>query len=544
MTVRNRLLGTLAGIALAAGLGVSADARDLTVALQSMGPAGTLDSMENGGTAGRKFLNAIWEQLIAMDLTDPALPLIPGLATDWSYVEPTVLEFDLREGVVFHNSAVMTADDVVFSFSDERFGLLPEQIAAREAGETTFTRADGTTGIVPPAPVAARRDSALPLLDRVEKVDDMTVRFHLKGTNLATERRLARLNYANITSKKAFYDAESWVDYVKQPVGAGPYKVVSLDEGNEIQLVAHEEYYRGTPPVDNLTFRIVPESASRLNGLLSGEYDIISDMNPDQVPLLEEAEGFRAVGGPVVNVRFIALDHASEGPLQNQKVRQALAYAIDRETIVDVLWSGLTNDVQGLQMPTFGDMFAADFEMPAFDPEKAKALLDEAGYDGKPINFGAHNDYYPNELTVGQFALSRMQEIGLNVNFQIQDSPNRKTPERHMSMLSNTAHFAHPIAIHANTCINGSQNLKTNPDAGRWSNDEYDELCGVLNTSTDQDEIREAAKRMNEIMLIEDPVFLPLHQNAIIFGVRDGIEWQPSAIFAMPFGPGQISFTE
>ena len=319
---------------------------------------------------------------------------------------------------------------------------------------------------------------------------------------------------------------------------------MSLDEGNEIRLEAHAEYYRGTPPVENLTFRIVPESASRLNGLLSGEYDIISDMNPDQVPLLEEAEGFRAVGGPVVNVRFIALDHGSESPLQNQKVRQALAHSIDRDTIVEVLWSGLTNDVKGLQMPTFGGMFADDFEMPQYDPEKAKALLAEAGYNGEPINFGAHNDYYPNELTVAQYVLSTMQDVGFNINFQIQDSPNRKTPERNMAMLSNTAHFAHPIAILANTCINGSQNLKTNPDAGLWANDEFDELCGVLNTSTDQDAIRDAAKRMNEIMLIEDPVFLPLHQNAIIFGVRDGIEWSPSSIFAMPFGPGQISFTE
>ncbi len=522
---------------------VSAQERpDIAVALQSMGSqTHSLDSIENNGTAGRKFLNSIWEQLIALDLTDPDLPLMPGLATEWRYATPTVIEFKLREGVVFHNGDVMTADDVVFTFSDERFGLLPEQTAAREAGQSTYTRADGTTGIVPPAVVAARRSDALPSLERVEKVDDMTVRFILKNENLATERRLARLNYANISSKRAFYEAADWNDYVGNPVGAGPYKVERFDPGNEIVLVAHDEYYRGHPPIESLTFRVVPESASRVNGLLSGEYDIVSDVNPDQVRLVREAEGFAAVGGPVVNVRMIAFDVANESPLQNLKVRQALAHSIDYETIVKVLWSGQTKEAPGFQMPTFGEMFVEGYESPKFDPERAKTLLAEAGYGGEPINFYSFNDYYPNELTVGQYVLQTMQDIGFNINYEIKDGAHRKTPQRHMNMLSNTAHYAHPIAIMASNCPGGAYNLNNNPDGGRWQNDEFDKLCGTLNESTEASEIRTAMKRMMDIILVEDPAMLVLHQNAIIFGKSDKIEWQPSSIFAMPFGPGQFA---
>lgn len=517
------------------------DRPEITVALQSMGSqTHSLDSVENTGTAGRKFLNAIWEQLIALDLTDPDLPLIPGLASEWSYVEPTVIEMVLRDDVVFHNGDVMTADDVVFTFSDERFGLLPAQVAAREAGEAVFTRADGSTGIVPPAAVAASRAAALPSLVRVHKVDDRTVRFVLESQNLATERRLARLNFANISPKRAFYAAESWNAYVGGPVGAGPYKVESFDPGTEIVLVAHDDYYRGEPPIARLTFRVVPESASRLNGLLSGEYDIISDVNPDQVRLIDGADGFEAVGGPVVNVRFIAMDLGNDSPLTDVKVRQALTYAIDHATIVDVLWSGLTNRAPGFQMPTFGDMFVEGYTGPEYDPQRAKALLAAAGYDGAPINFFSFNDYYPNELTVAQYVLQTMTDIGFNINYEIREDANRKTPERHLNMLSNTAHFAHPIAVMASNCPGGSYHLGNNPDGGRWSNEAFDRHCEVLNTSTDVAEIRASMERMMDIILKEDPAMLVLHQNAIIYGKRADIAWEPSRIFAMPFGPDQF----
>lgn len=525
-----------AGVALASLQAHADDRPSLSIAIQSMGPAGSLDSIENTGTAGRKYLMSIWEQLIALDFTNPDLPMMPGLATEWTWIEPSVLEFTLREGVVFHNGDVMTADDVVFSFSDERFGLLPEQTAARESGAATFTHADGRRGIVPPASVAAQRRSQLPLLDRVVKVDDLTVRFHFESPSLAHEARLGRLNFTSIVSERAAREAESWADFVKNPVGAGPYRVVGLDEGAEIRMVAHDEYYRGRPPLSAITWRVVPEAASRVNGLLSGEYDIISDVNPDQVDLIANASGFAAVGGPVVNIRFLALDTVNEGPLQNRLVRQALSHLVDHDTIVDVLWSGLTNKAPGFQSTFFGDMFVPDYQPPQFDPDRARALLAEAGYNGERINFRTQNDYYPNELTVSQYVLGTMQQAGLNIDFAITDSPNRQSPERMITNLSNTAFFAHPVAIVDSRCAGGSY------QTGWWDNAEFQALCEQLRASTDRDEASELMHRMMDIMLHEDPAIIVLHQTAIIYGKRDDIEWEPSTIFVMPFGPGKISF--
>ncbi|MEZ2127998.1 MULTISPECIES: ABC transporter substrate-binding protein [unclassified Sinorhizobium] len=521
-------------------MAVAQERPTINVALQSVGTAGSLDTSDNGGTAGRKFQNSIFEQLIALNLTDPQLSAKPGLATEWHWVNPTVLELKLRQGVKFHNGDTMTADDVVFSFSDERYGLLPEQKAARDAGKPIFTRADGTTGIVPPAITAANRISEWPLLDHVEKVDDYTVRFIMKKPTLDTEARLARVNYAAIISKRAFQSAKSWQDFALHPIATGPYKVVSVDQGSAIRLVSNDDYWGGKPPIAALNFLVVPEGASRINGLMSGEYDIVSDVGPDQVPLIKASPDFEVVGGPVANIRFIALDE-THGPLKNPLIRQALSHSIDRQTIVDTLWSGLTAQAQGFQHESFGDLFLKDFKSPAYDPELAKKLLAQAGYNGEPITYRVHNDYYPNELTVAQFDLENLRKIGFNIDFAVADNPTDPSEDRMMSDLSNTAYFPFPIALLANNCPNGQYNTKTNPKTGMWSNEEFDKLCDVLNTSTDKAEVKTAFKRALEIIEVEDPGMIVLHQNAILYGKRANIEWKPSAMFAMDFAPGSFS---
>jgi peptide/nickel transport system substrate-binding protein len=516
------------------------DRPTINVALQSMGSAGTLDTTDNTGTAARKYQNDIYEQLIALDLSDPNLGAKPGLATEWKWVSPEILEVKLRQGVKFHNGDEMKADDVVFSFSDERYGLLPEQAKARDANQPIFARADGTTGIVPPAVTAAGRKSEWPLLKSVEKVDDYTVRFVMQKSTLDTEARLARVNYAAIISKRAFQNAKSWKDFALHPVATGPYKVDSVDQGSAIHLVAHDDYWGGKPPIAKLNFNIVPEAASRINGLLSGEYDIVSDVGPDQVPMIKGNSDFEVAGGPVANIRFIALD-TNNGPLKNKLIRQALSHSIDRQTIVDSLWGGLTAVPQGFQHKLFGDLFVDDFKSPAYDPELAKKLLAEAGYKGEPITYRVHNDYYPNELTVAQFDLDNLRKIGFNIDFSVVDNPNDPAPDRMMQDLSNTAYFAYPVALLANNCPNGTYHSGTNPKTGMWKNEEFDKLCNVLNTSTDRAEVKKAFARALEIIEVEDPALIVLHQNAILYGKRADIQWKPSAMFVMDFRPGAFS---
>lgn len=527
------------------GFAAGAMAKDTTVnvALQAMGKAGSLETVENDGTAARKFQNSIFEQLIALDLQDPNLASKPGLATEWKWIDDKTLELKLRQGVKFHNGDTMTAEDVAFSFSDERFGRLPEQIAAREKGEINFTRVDGSKGIIPPAIVSASRITEWPLLGHVEAVDASTVRFFMKAATLDTEARLARVNYAAIISKRGFTEAANWNAWAARPIATGPYKVEKLDPGSAIHLVANANYWGGKPPIDKLNMLVIPEAASRVNGLMSGEYDIVTDVGPDQAQMVEGSKGYNIVGGPVANVRFIALDE-NNGPLKNIKVRQALAHAIDRKTIVDAMWSKRTAVPQGFQHPMFGDLFATDHQTPEYNLELARKLLAESGYRGERIAYRVHPDYYPNELNVAQFNLENLRAIGLNIDFSVIDKANDPSPDRMMHDLSNTVYFGSPIAILANNCPNGTYNTKTNPKSGMWQNDEFDTLCNVLASSTDRNEVKKAFTRALDIIENEDPGMIVLHQNAILYGKRANIEWAPSAMFAMDFAPGHFAIKD
>ncbi|MCI4186800.1 ABC transporter substrate-binding protein [Dickeya dianthicola] len=517
-----------------------AEETSISVAVQSMGKAGSLEAVDNNSTAARKYQNSIFEQLIALDLQDPNLSLKAGLAKEWKWINDKTLELKLREGVKFHNGDTMTAEDVAFSFSDERFGCLPEQTAARDKGETTFKRADGTTGIIPPATVAASRETEWPMLDHVEVVDTSTVRFIMKAASFDTLLRLARLNYASIISKRGFMEAASWNAWAAKPIGTGPYKVDRLEPGNAIRLSANQNYWGGKPPIDKLNILVIPEAASRVNGLLSGEYDIVTDVGPDQIQLVEQSDHFNIVGVPVANIRFIALDE-TKGPLKNLKVRKALTHAIDRKTIVDALWNNRTAVPQGFQHPMFGDLFATDHKTPEYNPGLAKKLLTESGYKGERIAYRVHPDYYPNELNVAQYNLENLRATGFNIDFSVTEKANDPGPDRMMQDLSNTVYFAAPIAILSNNCPGGTYNTKTNPKSGMWQNDEFDKLCKVLETSTDRIEIKKSFTRALDIIENDDPGIIVLHQNIILYGKRSNIEWSPSAMFAMDFSPGHFA---
>ncbi|ENN88090.1 putative oligopeptide ABC transporter [Rhizobium freirei PRF 81] len=196
---------------------------------------------------------------------------------------------------------------------------------------------------------------------------------------------------------------------------------------------------------------------------------------------------------------------------------------------------------QGFQHPLFGDLFATDHQTAEYNPQLAKQLLAESGYKGEPITYRAHNNYYPNELTIAQYNLENLRAIGFNINFSVVDNPNDPSPDRMMQDLSNTAYFAFPAALLANNCPNGTYNTKTNPKSGMWQNDEFDRLCDVLNKSTDRAEVKKAFTRALDIIENEDPGMIVLHQNAILYGKRSNIEWAPSAMFAMDFTPGHFA---
>jgi len=506
----------------------------ITIAVQKISNTNTLDVMREQSNVGERiFFSSLWEGLIGRNWLGQ-LDSVPLLATEWKRVDDKTVELKLREGVKFHNGDELTAEDVAFTFGRERMFGDTEPVA----GKTIYTTEQNITGradkeLPIEVPAVARR--SWPALLGVEVVDKYTVRFVNGTPDVAIEGRISRYG-SEITSRRGWAEAKSYVDWSRGPVTTGPYKVVEFKPDNYLLLAAHDEYWGGRPPLKEIRFVEVPEVASRINGLLSGEYQFACDVPPDQIAGIESNEAFEVQGGTVLNHRLTVFDKNHE-QLQNPLVRRAFTHAIDRQAIVDSLWAGRTRVPAGLQWEYYGDMFIKDWSVPEYNPELARDLLKQAGYKGDPIPYRLLNNYYTNQTATGQILAEMWNQVGLNVQIEMKENWQQileKTPGRAVRDWSNSAPFNDPVSsIVAQHGPNGQQQ-----QVGEWTNEEANRLSVELETSTDRARRREAFKRMLEICEREDPAYTVLHQNAVFTAKPKSIKWKAASAFAMDFRPG------
>lgn len=518
-------------------VGQSDDRPAITIAVQKIVNSNVLDVLREQSNVGeRVFFGHIWEPLIGRNLRGQ-LERIPMLATEWRRIDDATVEVSLRQGVKFHNGDEMTAEDVVFTFSRERmFGATePKNRTTIQAFEQIPQPRPGKE-LPPEVPAVARR--AWPDLARVEAVDKYTVRFVNSTPDVTLEGRISRYG-SDIMSRRGWEESASYLDWARKPVTTGPYMVAEFTPDTSLTLVAHDEYWGGRPPLKQIRFLEVPEVASRINGLLSGEYQFACDIPPDLIAEIEANPAFEVQGGTILNHRLTVFDK-NHAQLQNPLVRRALTHSIDRQAIVDSLWAGRTVIPAGLQWPYYDDMFIADWTVPAYDPAVAMSLLKEAGYKGDPIPYRLLNNYYTNQVATAQILVEMWKAVGLNVQIESKENWTQimeRGDNRAIRDWSNSAPFNDPVSSIVNQHgPNGQQQ-----QVGEWTNAEMNQLSEFLETSTDRAARRKAFARMLEICEREDPAYTVLHQNATFTAKPKSIRWKASPAFAMDFGPGAIS---
>ncbi|WP_230165225.1 ABC transporter substrate-binding protein [Roseomonas sp. CECT 9278] len=537
----NRRHLLLAAPALAAlprpGLAQADQRPAITIAVQKVVNSNTLDVLREQSNVGeRVFYSSLWEGLIGRDWLGQ-LGTVPGLATEWRRLSDSAVELTLRRGVMFHNGDEMTSEDVVFSFSRERmFGstLATAQGRTIPIGEGMPAPRPGKE-LPPEVPAVARR--SWPALERVEAVDRYTVRFHNATPDVTMEGRLSRYG-SDIMSRRGWEETSSWLEWARKPVTTGPYRVAEFRPDVSLTLVAHDAYWGGRPPLRQIRFVEVPEVSSRINGLLSGEYQFACDIPPDQITGIERNRAFEVQGGTILNHRLIVFDKNFPA-LRDARVRRAMTHAIDRNAIVESLWAGRTVVPRGLQWPYYDQMFHADWEVPRFDLAEARRLLREANYRGEPIPYRLLNNYYTNQNATAQVMVEMWRAAGLNVQIEMRENWAQileRSPTRAVRDWSNSAPFNDPVSSLVNQHgPNGQQQ-----QVGEWTNEEMNRLAVELETGTDRARRRAAFRRMLEIAEREDPAYTVLHQNATFTAKRRDIAWKASPAFAMDFRPGNF----
>lgn len=530
------LLSTLALPAWARSRQASNEKRVLRVAASGLTINGTLATLREQSNVGRRILPSILEPIIATDVLGD-LSLQPGIAESWKRISDSILEVKLREGVIFHNGDEMTAEDVAFSFGPQV--MLGDTQPHRGEGVKTLLADDHANskvvGTQCPPEVAAVGRRLWPSLEEVKIIDRYTVQFINAVPDPTLEGRLTRMG-CDVISKRHYLESSDWHAWAAAPVGTGPFKVKEHKPHQHLILERHEQYWGGTPEVVEVHFFEVPELASRINGMLAGEYDFATDIPTDQLQTVQRSGTLDFVGGPILNHQITCFDKAHP-VLKDPRVRLALSHAIDRQVIVDMMWDGRTVVPKGLQFEFYGPMLVAEHKAPAYDPEKARRLLAEAGYNGEVIPYRVLNNYYTGQVQKAQIMAEMWRAVGVNIDIQMVENWSQiydQSRPRGIRDWSNSAGFNDPVSsLVQQHGPNGQQQ-----QIGEWSNEEFNRLSSVLENSTDQKERKQTFARMLQIAEYEDPAFMVVHQTAAFYAKRKDIDWKWSPTFYMDFRNG------
>jgi len=320
----------------------------------------------------------IMEPLVVYDLQTRSYRGV--LATSWENPEPNLWVFHLRQGVKAHNGQPFTAQDVVYSV---------QRIKDPQTSRQAFTLRD---------------------VERVEAVDDYTVRFYTKQPFAPF---LDFLTTRVMITKSA---ADQWGDDVdRHPTGTGPFRFKEWVPGQRWVVERNPDYWGPQPDVDEVIFRPIPEDEARITALLNGEVDIITNVPPQALGRLTgqvRAEGVRGL-----RIMFLALNNQLK-PFDNKLVRQAVNYAIDRDALIKGVLDGRAYRLDG---PVGPQVIGYDDKLTnyPYDPAKARELLAQAGYpDGFSTDLYTPTGRYTKDKEVTQAIAGQLAQVGIKTNIR------------------------------------------------------------------------------------------------------------------------------
>ena len=279
---------------------------------------------------------------------------IGDLAERWAVGDDRLTwTFHLRKNVLWHDGRPFTARDVKFTI--ERLWLNPDV--------PFFQRANVQD------------------ISRVDVVDDHTVRIVTKvpfATLPVMLGYLANILPEHILGSYTVEQLRNPVEFLRNPVGTGPFRFGESVLGSHIRLVANDRYFLGRPKLDAVVFRIVADVEQQLAQLQTGQLDLMI-IEPHHVPLVQKMSNVQIVDAPQVNYTFVGFNNREE-PFRDRRVRQALSHAFDRKTILDKLYQGRGRFATGPINPLVGWAYSDAVEPVKYDPGRAQKLLDEAGW--------------------------------------------------------------------------------------------------------------------------------------------------------------------
>lgn len=442
-----------------------------------------LDVQESNATMNLVIQQCIHDPLIKLSADGESFDC--KVAESYEQTSETTWQFNIRKGIKFHNGEELTADDVVF----------------------TFERAVSS---------GAANDKVA-LMTAVNKIDDYTV-------EIVLEDQISDILYyvayptLGILCKSAV-EADAANGYT---IGCGPYVFDSWSNGNNITMHAFEDYYDGAKPTNNLVFRIMPEASSRVIALQTGEVDVCIDPPAIELNHIAEDSNLSLLQIASERMHYLAFNMSGEPFANNQKLRQAIAMAINKDNIVTVATEGLGTPAVTFFSQGFG--YYDGYDPYPYNVEKAKELLAEAGYpDGFEFTL-----YYAGSLKelMSQVIQTNLKEIGVNVNIEELETAALKSKLKEGDYEACVYNWANDSAGPDN---NVRPLFKTGSSSNRthYSDEYIDNLMDEALKETDSDKRLEMYKEIQEYVLDACPI-VPCFYETISVGVNAKLQgFQP-----------------
>jgi peptide/nickel transport system substrate-binding protein len=454
----------------------------ITIALGSEPTSLDPHLVDDGGE--RAINDNIYETLLART---PEGELIPSLATDLpTQVDDTTWEFTLRDDVTFHDGTPFNADAVVATI-ERMIGLI-------EAGETD-------------------NDGFYSTITGAEAVDPQTVRITTEGPDGVLPARMYWLKI--VTPADAAKE-----DLSDAPNGTGPYTFGSRETGVSIVLNANPEYWGDAPSVATVTYEFVSEGGTRLAGLKSGEYDLITNLPPQDVEQAPKAANIQGQENPT-----IILD-VDEGITADENVRRALNLAIDKEAIAAQVYGGYAQVVNSQLLAPSILGHNPELEPFPYDPDEAKRLIEEAGVAGESITLvGESSGRWLRDRELVEAIAGFWTEAGLDVDLQ--------TPEfgAYLDILFDRENRQDAIFVSSsNDILDPSRQLNTYYSMeGVGSSNTNQELADLVaqGQSTLDPEERDPIYQEAVKIAADGAYFAFLVSNEDLYGLSERLQWTP-----------------
>ena len=464
--------------------GVAADKSKIVIAQST--DATSLDPAFRVDTATGNVQKHIFDSILTRKAD---MSIGPGLAQSVERVSETRWLVKLRKGVSFTNGEPMNA--AALKFSIERI-LDPKLKAPSKSWWENFTE--------------------------VKVIDDTTVEITTKTRDPLFQPRLTLLVAVPPKYVKDVGDTK----FSLQPIGTGPYELVEWKKDDHVTLKANKNYWGGVPPIERVTFRVVPEELSRVAALQTGEADLIVGVSPAQAERQRGAKGHRIEVTPTTRIMCLQFD-SDVAPGNQLKFRQAVAYAVNRDEIIKGLLKGFVQPVTSVFSPGIpGWTKGMDVSFP-YDPERAKKLFSELNLGDAELVMRSPSGRYPYDRDTALAIGGQLKKAGLNIKVR---------PEEWGTFFAELKRGKmSPVYLmgQGNVWIDPYPQLEaffySKGFLSTWSDPTFDALLESSNLVEGEARVKVFGQALER--LHDTAAGVPLFAQVFICGVNDRLKWKP-----------------